>query len=353
MATSKQYKYQFLKASLIGQISSGAFGLHGRIDSESQLSRRFNLSKNTIRQALQVLENEGYLYRIQGKGTFVRHINDVKARKIALLIYDVAYMAHPVTGGLICGIDKALKEEGFILDILASKRSFHEESLTELAKNYAGFLIGTFQLDELTFQELEKLSLPYLFVKNYPVNRKTAAVRVDYKRAGFLAAEHLIQTGCHDLGLIYSGEEIAISAEFKLGVCTAALEYGARLRTRNTFAIEFSERSAVPKIVENFISQPECPDGIICISDELAVTLLEELKSRDISVPGDISVLGCNNTEIAAMTVPPLTTINIPVAELGRAAAVLLLGMISGKEQILKIPEPKLIVRGSTKKKEG
>ena len=347
-ATPK-YKYQNLKDYLIAKIRSGGLAGSGRLDSEPQLCERFNLSRNTIRQAIQELENEGYVYRIHGKGTFIRNATPVNSRKIALMIYDTAYMAHPVTGGLIRGIDETLSRNGYILDILASKRSFHDENLMRLAESYAGFLIGTYQLDELMLAELEKISLPHLFVKNYPMNHDVHAARINFTHAGFLAAEHLIRTGCGNLALIYSGDRIAISAEFKEGVYSAALEHGARLRRENIFIADFSDRLAVPEICAELLRHEDRPDGMICASDELAIALLAELKRHGVSVPGDISVIGCNNTENSTLTTPPLSTVDIPVMELGRRSADLLLRMIHGETAQPELLEPSLVIRGSTR----
>ena len=347
-ATPK-YKYQNLKDYLIAKIRSGGLAGSGRLDSEPQLCERFSLSRNTIRQALQELENEGYVYRIHGKGTFIRNATPVNSRKIALMIYDTAYMAHPVTGGLIRGIDETLSRNGYILDILASKRSFHDENLMRLAESYAGFLIGTYQLDELMLAELEKISLPHLFVKNYPMNHDVHAARINFTHAGFLAAEHLIRTGCGNLALIYSGDRIAISAEFKEGVYSAALEHGARLRRENIFIADFSDRLAIPEICAELLRHEDRPDGMICASDELAIALLAELKRHGVSVPGDISVIGCNNTENSTLTTPPLSTVDIPVMELGRRSADLLLRMIHGETAQPELLEPSLVIRGSTR----
>lgn len=347
-ATPK-YKYQNLKDYLIAKIRSGGLAGSGRLGSEPQLCERFSLSRNTIRQAIQELENEGYVYRIHGKGTFIRNATPVNSRKIALMIYDTAYMAHPVTGGLIRGIDETLSRNGYILDILASKRSFHDENLMRLAESYAGFLIGTYQLDELMLAELEKISLPHLFVKNYPMNHDVHAARINFTHAGFLAAEHLIRTGCGNLALIYSGDRIAISAEFKEGVYSAALEHGARLRRENIFIADFSDRLAVPEICAELLRHEDRPDGMICASDELAIALLAELKRHGVSVPGDISVIGCNNTENSTLTTPPLSTVDIPVMELGRRSADLLLRMIHGETAQPELLEPSLVIRGSTR----
>ena len=79
-------KYQTLKETLIEQIRTGAFAEEFPIPSEAELSAKYSVSRNTVRQAMKELENEGYLYRARGKGTFIRNISSLNSRKIALLI---------------------------------------------------------------------------------------------------------------------------------------------------------------------------------------------------------------------------------------------------------------------------
>ncbi len=333
----------------MGRIRSGAYPDGKKVDSEPFLCRKFDFSRNTVRQAVQELENEGYLYRIRGKGTFVRNATPVNSRRIAMMIYDTAYMTHPVTARVICGIDRVLTKAGFILDILASKRSFHDENLTRLSEAYAGFLIGCYQLDELTLQELKKLSVPHLFVKNHPKNSSVAAARIHYEHAGFLAAEHLIRTGCRELSLIYSGEEMAISAEFCKGVFSAALESGVRLRSKNIFTIDFNRADDIVGTSSEILRRADRPDGIVCAADELAIPLLRELKKHGIAVPGEISVIGCNNINVSEMSDPPLSTVALPLEKLGELAArVLLDRILLGKEMTSFLLEPSLVLRKTT-----
>ncbi len=340
------YKYQYLKDYLMGKIRSGEYAGGGRIESEPSLSERFGLSRNTVRQAVKEMENEGYFYRIQGKGTFVRDATPQSSRKIALLIYDTVYMTHPVTAELICGIDAGLSEHGYVLDILAGKRSFYEEKVSKLAEKYAGFLIGAYQIDEMILDELEKTSLPCLFVKNYLEKYRDQALRIDYEKAGFLAAEHLIKIGCSNLGMIYAGDGIAISRDFRSGVQKACLEYGARLKAGNIAVCDFNRPKDVAGVIDGF--DHDFPDGIICSTDEFAMVLCEELKKRG---SRQVAVTGCNNTPVSAHFSPSLTTIDIPTRELGYRAAALLISMIKGEaNEISRLIEPALIIRDSTNK---
>ena len=106
IAVKNSFKYLELKKHLIGMIASGQYPSGFCIESENELGSQFKLSRNTVRQAIKELEVEGYLYRVQGKGTFVKETNPSSLRKIALIIYDTAYMLHPITASLIRGIDE-------------------------------------------------------------------------------------------------------------------------------------------------------------------------------------------------------------------------------------------------------
>src|SRR5687767_13687470 len=64
-------KYEQVKRSLISEIELGRWTVGGAIPSESQLLQRFNVSRPTLVRSLQDLVREGYLFRRQGKGTFV------------------------------------------------------------------------------------------------------------------------------------------------------------------------------------------------------------------------------------------------------------------------------------------
>ena len=341
-------RYQLLKEHLIERIRSGEFTGGMKIDSEPSLCKEFHMSRNTVRQALQELESEGFLYRIQGKGTFIRNADPHRSGKIALLIYDTTYMTNPVTAELIMGIDAGCREHGLTLDILAGNRTFHEEKISQLTGRYAGFLIGAYQIDTLTIRELQNSSRPCFFVKNYLPEFKDIALRIDFEYAGTLAAEHLIRQGCRDLALLYAGENIFISADFARGVKECCLEHGVRLKNSNVITCDFivpdeSAKSAAEKLMTSR------PDGVICLTDELALKLMNELKVQHISIPGDIKITGCNNTINSLYASPALTTLKLPTYELGVMAAKHLYRAINGEKCEAFLPlQPGLIVREST-----
>ena len=349
----KNPKYVTVKEALITRIRAGAYSEDDPLLSEAELSVAYHASRNTIRQALKELENEGYIYRARGKGPFIRTCSSVNSQKIALLIYDTAELQSSVTMKMIAGLSETLEEAGFLLDILASHRTFQKENITRLAVNYGGFVIGTSHLDALTIGELGKLAIPHIFVKNYLPHMHDTSVRVDFARAGFLAACHLIDCGCRTLGVVYPGRQIPIASDFFDGVCAAALDQGVQLRKEHIFTTGSYVCDAVTQAAEILAADADRPHGVIAASDTTASMLLEVFAKKGIRIPEDIQLTGCNDTSrVAKMTVPPLTTVRLPMREAGHVAGLKIMDMIRGIKTESVVLQPELILRGSTSGKE-
>lgn len=77
--------------------------------------------------------------------------------------------------------------------------------------------------------------------------------------------------------------------------------------------------------VESFLGEPDRPTAVVCVNDQVAFRVLGALSDRRVRVPRDVSVVGCDDVEFAAMLSPALTSIRQPKYELGRAAAELLI----------------------------
>ena len=343
-------KYYRFKELIVLRIREGIYQPGKLIPSEAEFSAEFKISRNTIRQALKELETEGYLYRQRGKGTIVREINSSTSRKIALFLYDNSDIQHSVTTDMIGGLSSELEKSGYMLDILLSPRSYEDDNLLTLAEKYSGFVIGTNRLDDMTVASLDKLAIPRIFVKNYIPGRKDLSVRIDFRQAGFLAAEHLYRCGCRTLSMVYPGREIPIAAEFFDGVCAAVMEHGLIVKQEHIFETGNYLSDAVAEAGRRFAGMKNRPDGVITAADKTALQLLKIFRENGIRVPEDVMLTGCNDTsELPKMSVPPLTTVALPMREAGQSAARMLLEMLQGKSVESKMLEPRLSVRGTTR----
>jgi GntR family transcriptional regulator of arabinose operon len=75
-------KYMQLKQQILSWIVTGQFKPHDKLPSENEIGQQFGMSRQTVRQALGDLEQESWLYRVQGKGTFVSD-QSAQGRRVA------------------------------------------------------------------------------------------------------------------------------------------------------------------------------------------------------------------------------------------------------------------------------
>jgi DNA-binding LacI/PurR family transcriptional regulator len=104
-------------------------------------------------------------------------------------------------------------------------------------------------------------------------------------------------------------------------------------------------RAAARELVAGLLDRAERPTGVVAMSDELAAGVLDAASAGGIDVPGQLSVVGFDDTPTALSTAPTLTTIHQPLAARGETAARLLLE--GAPEKIVEFPT-QLVVRGST-----
>lgn len=103
--------------------------------------------------------------------------------------------------------------------------------------------------------------------------------------------------------------------------------------------------------LQTLLSLPVPPTAVCTVTDDLAFEVLKAARALNLSVPEDLSIVGFDDILLASLTVPKLTTVRLPLLEMGQQAARLLIEVIEEKKQSTNhvfITTPELIVRGST-----
>jgi DNA-binding LacI/PurR family transcriptional regulator len=106
-----------------------------------------------------------------------------------------------------------------------------------------------------------------------------------------------------------------------------------------------SPRQAARELAGGLFERDDRPTGVVAMSDELAAGVVDAAIARGIDVPGQLSVVGFDDTPTATSTTPPLTTVHQPLAERGATAARLLLE--GAPARVVEFPT-ELVVRRST-----
>lgn len=172
------------------------------------------------------------------------------------------------------------------------------------------------------------------------------SVGTDNYLGGRLATRHLIERGCRDIA--FFGDPKAIELALRLGGARAAVaETGGAVRLRETPTHLAAELSGAD-IAAFLDTADQVPDGIFAASDLIAMTAIQVLAGRGLSVPGDVKVIGFDDLPLAASSAPPLSTIRQDLAEGARQLVDSLLKRIEGKPTGSVVLNPELIVRSSS-----
>lgn len=171
------------------------------------------------------------------------------------------------------------------------------------------------------------------------------SVGTDNFLGGKLATEHLIERGCRRIAFL--GNTQAMEPSLRLEGAKAAIRARAEIELVDVptrFASEVSGSD-----IDEFLSQSEClPDGIFAASDLIALTAVQVLAARGLSVPGDVKVVGYDDLYLAQTSVPPLTTVRQNIAAGATHLVDSLLKRIAGEATGSTILNPELIVRASS-----
>lgn len=203
MTDNGKPKYFSLMEQLRSDIMSGAIRPGEKLPSENELSQKYSLSRHTVRKALGILEQDGYVEAFHGRGTYcsenMRHIKNSK--NIAVV---TTYISDYIFPRLIQGMDNVLSESGYsiILKNTANSRQKEARCLEELLKKDIDGLIIEPSKSEMIckhrnlYQNLDKFEIPYVFIQGiYSEMRDKPHILMDDAQGGYLVTKYLLELG--------------------------------------------------------------------------------------------------------------------------------------------------------------
>lgn len=159
-----------------------------------------------------------------------------------------------------------------------------------------------------------------------------------------MAVDHLVSLGHRDIAHIDGGGG-SQSAPRRAGYVRAMRRHGLPARVVRGEYTEAAGAAAVRSLLD-----PAPPTAVLAANDLNAVGAISALQAAGLSVPADVSVVGYDNTWLAALRTVSLTTIDQPREEMGRLAAAALVQRVRGERStaVRHSLRPRLVVRGTT-----
>ena len=357
--SEKTPMYQSIMNDIKRKIESGELKAHDPLPTQIDLAKEYNTSEITSRRALSDLVQEGYVYRIRGRGSFVSdnigasETQDMKVIYFAHRNHEISGFGHPYFMDMFDGIRAVCEANGLI---------FH---LWDIGEDYvlpndrsAGIILLTteddFDLSRLSVWQQENRRL--VTVHFYYPHLGIPYVIVDNLTGGYLATQHLLSLKHERIGVILTGSSLLeLNQEFSLRLQGYRLALSQHQIPFNQQLIAVisgkDEREEMGYAgFKQLMSLPEPPTAIFISSDYKALGAMKAARDMGLSIPGDVSIIGYDDLKISEFCYPRLTTVNQNTRKLGERAAEILLfelkdnGLRTVKDEIV----PTLVLRDST-----
>ncbi len=306
------------------------------------LSRPELVNTDTQQRIQDVAQQLGYL--ANGAG---RRLASGLSRTVGIVVptFDASIFSRAIQS-----MQQALADESYQLLVAAHDYSLAAETSavrSMLAHRGDGLiLVGSDRAGE-TRNLLRAAKVAVVVIWSF--DEEFDCIGFDNEAAGRLAAEHLLALGHRRIAMISGHTAQNDRARLRvLGVRNAMRNASYELAdwylVERPFTLDGGRAG-----LSQLLALKEPPSAIVCGNDLLAAGVMFEAAVRNVAVPGNISVIGIDNLDISGHLNPPLTTVHLPTAHLGIAAAEHLLARIEGKPFTRRQELPvALVVRGST-----
>jgi DNA-binding LacI/PurR family transcriptional regulator len=334
MATDQMPKYEQVKRSLIKEIELGRWPTGGAIPSEAQLLQRFNVSRPTLVRSLQDLVRDGYLFRRQGKGTFVadraaRNGETAATPTRSIPVFAARQLVQPagapgeVLLRLLRGVQAVLGPAHVDLSLrYAAEGAVDDETEAFIDKTEPGVAL----VIEPSFNPKLRVELQRHGWTVWAVNEPWAdgnAVYIDQQRAGYLAARYLIEKrGCRHIALLNGPVEQYWGFGARLRGYLAALKEAGIEPNKKLIreGWQVIDTEAGRAMMRELLDGGVTVDGVVGASDGKALGALAAAQERGRTVPDDLVIIGIDDI-LAARSTPPLPSVALPFEDVGRRAA--------------------------------
>lgn len=276
----------------------------------------------------------------------------LKARCTATIGLLVPNSVNPYFAELARGIEDGCERNGYCVILCNSDDNPQKQRSylrVLLEKRIDGLIVASVGEDRDLLESLAGVRTPMVIVDRALEGVDADLVRIDHEQGGYLATRHLLDLGHRDLACIGGPADTGASQLRLAGFRRAMAEQGLGVPQDRVLHCDFSSpggHDAAGRLLDG-----TRPTAIFAGNDMIGFGVLRAAAERNISVPGELSVIGFDDIELSRYVYPPLTTVGQSIRELGESAAQLLLSRIatprSGDAE-QRIVAPRIVMREST-----
>ncbi|PXW88168.1 LacI family transcriptional regulator [Streptohalobacillus salinus] len=304
-----------------------------------------NVKPATRKKVLETIERLGYRPNAVARG-----LASKKTTTVGVIIPDISSIFF---SELARGIDDIANMYKYNIILSNSDQNVDKEIKlinTMLEKQVDGIVYMGGKITEEHIQQFKTSPVPIALAATVDATHSTPSVNIDYEQAGYEATKLLIDNGHAHPAFVTGLEETTANLLKFEGYKRAIHDTGETFDETLVIRGDLSYHSGMDA-TEQLLERDQKPTAIFVASDEMALGVIHGIQDRGMSVPNDIEVIGFDNTRLAQMVRPTLSTVVQPMYDIG-AVAMRLLTKYMNKEEVSEqnvILPHQIIERSSTK----
>ena len=282
-----------------------------------------------------------------------RALVTARTHTIGAIVHDIS---DPYFGEIVRGLEDGARLEDYQVFVCSSDRDPERELgyvRALLSYRVDGLVFAGGGIEHRAYQrELARLIEDYRqhgggVVVLAPHSVRAPSATVDNRAGAFQMTRHLVDLGHRHIGFI-AGPPLIRTSRVRLEGYRAALQDASVSYDPDRVAVGWFTSEGGAKAVSELLERDRDITAVFAANDVMAFGVLHELAGRGIRVPGDISVGGFDDIQMAEFVHSPLTTVRMPMYNMGRSGARMVLDLLAGRRVRSQRLPVEIVVRSST-----
>jgi len=276
----------------------------------------------------------------------------LKVRRTEQLAFAVADLGNPVYVAMMRAIEGVVRAAGYRLVVSATGADpdMEIDVIRGINRGYAdGLIVSPIRVSDEVVEEIQRARVPVVVIGSLPRGAEIDNVRTNSARGVGHAVSHLVEGGRSAIAFVNGPEDTVPGTARAKGFRRAMGSAGQAIGQHQTINAADFTHDAGDKATAALLGHYR-PDALICANDLLAIGAMRALRTAGLRVPQDVAVVGIDDTELAELATPALTSVSLGSEERGRIAATMLLDRLAERDRPTQraTVQPKLVVRASS-----
>lgn len=324
----KTPKYVQLAETLKNKIAYENYIAGQKFVTEQEISKIYDISRQTVRNAINILVSENILVRKQGSGTYISTVTNTKKTLSKTIGVVLTYFDGYIFPSLINSIESVISSNGYHMQLACTRNNTENEArilVSMLDANVEALIIEPTRsalpnLNKDIYEKFRRKNILVIFLNAYYPDFSFPYITMDDIHAGFLAVEFLIKNGHTKIAMCLKSDDIQGHLRYK-GALLACKINNITILSENIFWFATDDVDYFGEDYLRFLRYIKNCTAIFCYNDNIATIVFSILEKLDIKIPNDYSVISIDDAPQASNTQPKLTTVAHPKELIGTKVA--------------------------------